>query len=97
MISVNLSSSFGATWCHITWVEEKPCSSSSGGPLPPTTGEDAALRGVNPVGLIAGKKISEIRHRRLLPWRGALLQTLFGVAAGLGGVYAIAEAQPTTT
>src|SRR5882757_7993585 len=36
MISVNLSASCGATVCHITWVDEKPCSSNSGGPLPPT-------------------------------------------------------------
>src|SRR3954471_8228101 len=36
MISVNLSASFGATVCHITWVDEKPCSNNSGGPLPPT-------------------------------------------------------------
>ena len=36
MISVNLSASFGATSCHITCVEENPCSNSSGGPLPPT-------------------------------------------------------------
>src|ERR1700730_544153 len=36
MISVNLSASCGATRCHITWVSEKPCSSNSGGPLPPT-------------------------------------------------------------
>src|SRR3982751_5749604 len=36
MISVNRSLSCGATRCHITLVSEKPCSSSSGGPLPPT-------------------------------------------------------------
>src|SRR3954467_4361662 len=36
MISVKESASCGATRCHITWVSEKPCSSSSGGPLPPT-------------------------------------------------------------
>ena len=36
MISVKLSASFGATLCHITCVEENPCSRSSGGPLPPT-------------------------------------------------------------
>lgn len=36
MISVNLSASFGATVCHITCVDENPCSSNSGGPLPPT-------------------------------------------------------------
>src|SRR5271156_192988 len=36
MISVNLSASCGATRCHITWVEENPCSNNSGGPLPPT-------------------------------------------------------------
>src|ERR1019366_5149229 len=36
MISVNLSASCGATRCHITWVSENPCSSNSGGPLPPT-------------------------------------------------------------
>src|SRR5205823_14871128 len=36
MISVNLSASCGATGCHITCVEENPCSSNSGGPLPPT-------------------------------------------------------------
>src|ERR1700742_1192904 len=36
MISVNLSASSGATGCHITCVEEKPCSSNSGGPSPPT-------------------------------------------------------------
>src|SRR3954447_4841273 len=36
MISVNLSASFGATGCHITCVDENPCSSNSGGPLPPT-------------------------------------------------------------
>ena len=36
MISVNLSASCGATRCHITCVSEKPCSNSSGGPLPPT-------------------------------------------------------------
>src|ERR1700724_1278549 len=36
MIRVNLSASFGATVSHITWVDEKPCSSNSGGPLPPT-------------------------------------------------------------
>src|SRR6185503_20164077 len=36
MISVNLSASCGATLCHITCVDEKPCNSNSGGPLPPT-------------------------------------------------------------
>src|ERR1700692_4590070 len=36
MISVKVSASCGVTRCHITWVSEKPCSSSSGGPLPPT-------------------------------------------------------------
>src|ERR1700682_2303103 len=36
MISVNLSASCGATRCHCTWVWENPCSSISGGPLPPT-------------------------------------------------------------
>src|ERR1700733_5507593 len=36
MISVKRSASCGATRCHITWVSEKPCSNSSGGPLPPT-------------------------------------------------------------
>src|SRR5215467_10128487 len=36
MIRVNRSASCGATVCHITCVEEKPCSSNSGGPLPPT-------------------------------------------------------------
>jgi hypothetical protein len=36
MISVNLSASCGATGCHITCVDENPCSSNSGGPLPPT-------------------------------------------------------------
>src|SRR6476660_6712569 len=35
IISVNLSASCGATGCHITCVDENPCSSSSGGPLPP--------------------------------------------------------------
>src|ERR1700722_7938495 len=36
MISVKRSASCGATRCHITCVSEKPCSNSSGGPLPPT-------------------------------------------------------------
>src|SRR5882757_762590 len=36
MISVNLSASCGATRCHCTCVWENPCSSISGGPLPPT-------------------------------------------------------------
>ncbi len=36
MIRVNLSASCGATRCHITCVSENPCSSNSGGPLPPT-------------------------------------------------------------
>src|SRR5579863_3012941 len=36
MISVKRSESCGATRCHITWVSEKPCSNSNGGPLPPT-------------------------------------------------------------
>src|ERR1700733_9576809 len=36
MTSVKRSASCGATRCHITWVSEKPCSNSSGGPLPPT-------------------------------------------------------------
>src|SRR5215207_6093713 len=36
MISVNLSASCGATGCHITCVDENPCRSNSGGPLPPT-------------------------------------------------------------
>src|SRR5258705_11891081 len=36
MISVNLSASCGATGCHITCVDENPCSSNNGGPLPPT-------------------------------------------------------------
>src|SRR5919106_4978008 len=36
MISVKLSASRGATRCHITCVSENPCSSNSGGPLPPT-------------------------------------------------------------
>src|SRR5215813_5314370 len=36
MISVNLSARSGATGCHITCVDENPCSSNNGGPLPPT-------------------------------------------------------------
>src|SRR6185312_5127605 len=36
MISVNLSANRGATLCHMTCVEENPCSNISGGPLPPT-------------------------------------------------------------
>jgi hypothetical protein len=36
MISVNLLANRGATLCHITRVEENPCSNMSGGPLPPT-------------------------------------------------------------
>src|ERR1700684_2582515 len=36
MISVKRSARCGATRCHITWVSEKRCSNSSGGPLPPT-------------------------------------------------------------
>src|SRR6185436_6375132 len=36
MISVNLSANCGATGCHITCVDENPCSNNSGGPLPPT-------------------------------------------------------------
>src|ERR1700679_4189411 len=36
MIRVKRSASCGATRCHITCVSEKPCSSNSGGPLPPT-------------------------------------------------------------
>src|SRR5579872_4060583 len=36
MISVKRSANCGATRCHITWVSEKPCSSNSGGPAPPT-------------------------------------------------------------
>src|SRR5690349_19060294 len=35
MISENFSASCGATGCHITCVDENPCRSSSGGPLPP--------------------------------------------------------------
>src|SRR5579863_9693429 len=36
MISLKRSASCGATRCHIACVSEKPCSRSSGGPLPPT-------------------------------------------------------------
>src|SRR4051812_31059933 len=46
MISVKVSASRGATLCHITWVSEKPCSSNSGGPLPPSRAKIRPERGL---------------------------------------------------
>src|SRR3954462_11369825 len=94
MISVNLSASCGATRCHITWVSEKPCSSSNGGPLPPTRAKmrpDEVLIHSEPK---PGKRSARSGMRRLLRQRRLLLQTLFAVAAGTSQVYAIAQAPP---
>ena len=64
-------------------------------PLAADAGEDAARRGVDPFGGVSGKQIGKIGHGAL-PW-AALLQTLFGVAAGTSRVYAIPQARPTRT
>ena len=98
MISVNLSASCGATRCHITCVDENPCSSSSGGPLPPTRAKMRPDRGVDPFGSICRETGRQDRACMSAPSRPALLlQTLFAVAAGASQVYAIPQARPTAT
>src|SRR3989442_9051745 len=97
MISVNLSASCGATWCHITCVDENPCSSNSGGPLPPTRakmGPDEVLIHSDPH---PGNRSARSGMGALPPGLRRLLQTLFAVAAGETPVYAIPQARPTAT
>src|SRR5690348_1378861 len=96
MISVNLSASIGATGCHITCVDENPCSSSSGGPLPPVRAKmrpDDVLIHSEPK---PGKRSARSGMLGLLA-RRSLLQTLFVVAAGTSPVYAIGKARPASS
>src|SRR6185436_3748316 len=90
MISVNLSASCGATGCHITCVDENPCSSNNGGPLPPTR---AKMRPDEV--LIHSEAYPGNRSARSDMGAPSLLQTLFAVAAEGTQVYAIPQARPT--
>src|SRR3954468_20443384 len=97
MISVNWSASCGATGCHITCVDENPCSSNSGGPFPPTRAKmrpDEVLIHSEPY---PGNRSARSGMGAPCCFKLCLLlQTLFAVAAGRPQVYAIPEVRPTT-
>src|SRR5580765_4534031 len=97
MISVNLSASCAATGCHITWVEENPCSSNSGGPLPPTRAKMRPDEVLIHSEAYPGNRSARSDMDALPRGLRRLLQTLFAVAAGRPQVYAIPQARPTGT
>src|SRR6186997_1902939 len=91
MISVNLSASCDATGCHITCVDENPCSSSSGGPLPPTRAK------MRPDEVLIHSEAYPGNRSARSGMDAPLLQTLFVVAAGRPQGYAILQVRPTRT
>src|SRR3954471_15796649 len=95
MISVKLSASCGATGCHITCVDEKPCSSNSGGPLPPTRAKMRPDEVLIHSEAYPGNRSARSGMGALPRGLRLLLQTLFAVAAGRSQVYAIPQARPT--
>src|SRR3954465_14065523 len=96
MISVKLSASCGATGCHITCVDENPCSSNSGGPLPPTRAKIRPDEGCIHLEAYPGNRSA--RSGMDAPsWPTAIASNFVCVAAGQLQVYAIPQARPRET
>src|SRR5215468_4660940 len=77
MISEKASASCGATRCHITCVSEKPCSRSSGGPLPPVRAKMRPAEVLIHSEPKPGKRSARSGMLCLLTRQRLLLQTLF--------------------